>query len=573
MRRIATLIILLGLGAVSLMAGDTTNAQPTSDQNAVAAADQAKPAAEAKPAPRKVLQSTAGETGGYLFKSLFGEGLYKKTGIVVENYVQIACQTSNTADKTAANLGNSTWPISGVSDSGCSMYDLDIAIHRDLVSNIAPRQGPVPGPMPKGFSWGFLTSAFYGRNGVSANMIGFDKWWGVNDPGSYNASLGSANRQNFLATPNANVQLYIPLLMGMEVSAGRYGPGIGTEIPPQVRPGPNFFMTRTYTMVALPTSLFGVTLSANVMRNQKLGYLLAEFGVNNGWNTYRTPSGKKDMAAYLTYRTPKMATGVKFATLFGPENITPSVPCPALTDCGSTLPGGTGAAPAAAVGLPASWGTNTLFYGKYNVISPYQQDRIRAVVSYYHNFGKKWRYYGDISYGKYFANAHNTVNTTFFQYGPNHYQAGFNGAKQWSIWNAVTYQYSPKWSFGIRGEHFNNRDGLALYPVCAYFGNAAPGGAGMNCKTDINDVSIAAHYDINKFVQIGPELRYDWQSNAAPLQDMVSGKLYGGTLNIFGVNNVDSSAATATAANGLLANNNKAHNAQLTATLNLMIYF
>lgn len=607
MRRIATLIVILALFTVSLMAGDSTSAS-TSDLS-VTATDQAKPAAEApKPQVRRVYPGGAGETGGFLFKSIFGEGLQKKTGIQVENYVQMGCSTNTATDKFSSNFGQGNWPDPVVNDTGCSFFDIDMVIHRDLVSNIAPRVGPLPGPTPKHVSWGFYQNTMWGRSSSSAAMTGFDKQWAVNDPGDYNPTYAQATKSNLLSTPNAWGAIYLPIWQGMEISFGRYGAGIGWDIPPQVRPGPSFFASKSFSMVTEPSQVFGVMLSANVLRSEKLGYILAEFGVNNGWQVYHPVSGQKDFNVHLNYRTPKQATGIKYSAVFGPKNIKPGSGCTNTAAiggsglCSSNLQGpgnmttanffvpgtafngatnipswvsaGLTSLPTTTGSLPISqWGVSSQYLGSYyHVVSPRAQEGLSSAATIYHNFSPKLRWVGEASFGKQWADG---APDTLLYVGPNHYESGYKGGSYWGLMSFASYQFKPKWAIGLRGEHLNNQSGIALYPTCAFYGSAAtaPGTELANCKTDLNEVTLGVHYEPSKFLMIYPELRYDWQSNNHGL-------------NIFGVQNLDVAYTTATtavvvpfnSANLLtpataLSRNNNAHNHNLVASMNFVVWF
>jgi len=602
MRRIATLIVLLALFTVSLMAGDSTSAS-TSDLS-VTATDQAKPAAEApKPQVRRVYPGGAGETGGWLFKSIFGEKLQKKTGIQIENYVQMGCATNTATDKFAANFGQGNWPDPVVNDTGCAFQDIDLVIHRDPVSNIAPRVGPLPGPTPKKFSWGFASSNMWGRSSSSAAMTGYDKQWGVNDPGDYNPTYAQATKQNLLSTPNAWGMIYLPIWQGMELSFGRYGAGIGWDIPPQVRPGPSFFASKSFGMVTEPSQVFGVMLSANIMRSQKLGYLMGEFGIHDGWQVSHPVSGQKDFNVGMHYRTPKQATGFKYSAVFGPKNILPGAACTNsaaiggsglcssnlqgpgnMTNANFVVPGfsfnGATFIPAwVSAGLPVgtlpagvgTWGVSSQYLGSYyHVISPRPQEALSNAITFYHNFNPKLRWAGEATYGKQWADG---KSDTLLYVGPNHYESGYKGGSYWSMMSFVSYQFKPKWAVGLRGEHLNNQSAIALYPVCAFYGSAAPGGQMANCKTDLNEVTLSVHYEPSKFLLIYPEVRYDWQSNNHGL-------------NIFGAQNLDVAYTTATtavvvpfnSANLLtpptaLSRNNNAHSHNFVSSLNFVVYF
>jgi hypothetical protein len=599
MRRIATLIVLLALFTVTLMAGDMTSA-PTSDLSV--ASDQAKPAEAPKaPQARRVYPGGAGETGGWLFKSVFGEGLQKKTGIQIEHYIQMGCATNTATDKFSANFGQGSWPDPVVQDTGCAFQDMDMVIHRDMVANLLSGVGPLPGPTPKKVSWGFYQNTLWGRSGSSAEMTGFDKQWAINDPGDYYPNYAQVTKQNQIALPNAWGAVYLPLLKGMMVRFGRYGAGIGWDIPPGVRPGPDFFPSKSFSMVTEPSQVLGVELSANILRDPKLGYLMGEFGIHNGWQVSHPVSGKKDFNVALHYRTPKMGTGIKYSAVFGPKNILPGAACTNTAAsggsglCSSNLqgPGNMSAANFVVPGqvwngaryipgwvsaglssLPAgvgTWGVSSQYLGSYyHVISPRSQEGLSNAVTIYHNFSPKLRWVGEASYGKQWGDGRSD---TLLYVGPNHYMSGYKGGSYWGVMSFATYQFKPKWAIGFRGEHLNNQSGLAMYPTCAFYGSAAPGGQMSTCKVNLEDVALSVHYEPSKFIMLWPEVRYDWTGDAHGL-------------NIWGVQNLDVAYTTATtggivpmnSANLLpaataLSRNNNAHSHNFVADFNVMLYF
>jgi len=547
MRRITTLVVLIALFSLPLLA---TESSSSTDVNVVASADQAKPAAEVKkPAapPRKVYAGGAGETGGWLFKSVFGEGLQKKTGIQIENLVQMGCSTNTATDTFAGNLGNQSWPDPVINDNGCTFQDIDMMIHRDYATNILPGVGPIPGPMPKKFDWGFYQSTLYGRSGASAAMSGFDKQWAINDPAAYNPTFGKITKSNLIALPNVNASLYIPVLKGMALRFGRFGTSIGWDIPPAVRPGPDWFGSKTFALTSIASQQYGLQLSANVIRNPQFGYLTADFSVNNGYQTYHPVSGKKNFGTILQYRTPKMATGVKVAAQYGPKNILPGAACTTANGlCSSNqqgpgnmgfgnffVPAGTGKGSFTGAGylpgyywvhdptrtalspLPAgvgTWGVSSQYLGSYyHVISPRDQQALEMSFDVYHNFGAKWKVVAEGTMGKQYADG---KSDTLFYIGPNHYQSNYTGGAWWTMMGQVAYQWKKNVGFGLRGEHVNNQDGTGMYPVCSFIGSGAPTvGQMANCKTDVNEITANVRYEPSKFIMIWPEIRYDWQSN------------------------------------------------------------
>ena len=180
----------------------------------------------------------------------------------------------------------------------------------------------------------------------------------------------------------------------------------------------------------------------------------------------------------------------------------------------------------------------------------------------YHNFTPKFRWVVDLQYGKQWGDGRSD---TVLMVGPNHYKSKFTGAHWGDIMSQATYQFLPKWAAGLRAEHFINRDGLGATPACGWIGSAAPGGQGTLCKANLNEATVGVHYDLNKFVQIAPELRYDFTDNSHGL-------------NVFGITNLGVTnvitngvvTATALAPNKALSQNYLAHNHQYVMSINLL---
>jgi hypothetical protein len=189
-------------------------------------------------------------------------------------------------------------------------------------------------------------------------------------------------------------------------------------------------------------------------------------------------------------------------------------------------------------------------------------------ITFFHNFTPKLRWVGEFNYGKQWGDG---LATTLINYGPNHYGANFNGASWGGVMSFVTYQLKPKWAVGLRGEHFKNQSGIAISPVCGWYGSAAPGGPGRPCATNLDEITFTVHYDLNKYIQIGPEVRYDFQDDNHGLA-------------VFGeyntdVNNSAQFACTPTPAatplmssNGQVGNCN-AHTHNLVASVSLLLNF
>lgn len=440
--------------------------------------------------------AAAGETGGTLFRALFGDWLERR-GVYVENAMQVGVSTNNTSDTLARVTGGANQPVVFPGDRGFQLNALEVYLHKDILTNVIPRVGPIPGPVPQRVSWGFYSEICYGRASQPARMYGWDMLWKINEPGASNSALAAANRQNFLATPSMFAQVYVPLLNGMAITAGRFPTAIGFEIPPPIRPSNNFFYSRTTLFATQPQQVFGVLASVNVMRNAGAGYLSAEFGVNKGWFLYESNNGEPHYQFGLHYRSPKMTTGIDYEGMLGNSQTDPG-------------PRQTGWLP------------------MHRVVSPHGQRRMHHSLNGFHDFNDRWRVTAETAFGRQYGDGkpETILLGSIPGAGP-----GFSGASWGGVNGQILYRARRDVSYGLRLEHFRNPDGFALFPMSAV-------------KSHFNAVTTGARYDVSRFVVLRPELRYDWQS-----------------------------ANEGQHAFGLMNRNGKTYSSQLTASLDMILYF
>lgn len=393
------------------------------------------------------------------------EAIEQATGIKVNGLLQVGVSRNNNTTSEQAKKGSTNLPVIGPSDEGVQLNAIQLAFERPMRSNILPRITPLPGPVPWEFSWGFRGELLYGRNGLPAQMQGLDSKWGVNktDEG---VAPGS-NHQRYVAMPQLFAEAYFPVALGVTAMAGRFGAGVGRDIPPEWRPGPNFFYSKTYAFASQPDQVAGALVSANLLRDDS-GFLAGELGLVNGRQNWEDNNSDKSLIGALRWRSGDMQTWVDYSFMHGNEQNEP------------------GKAPQ----MPIA-----------RIISPRGQMRDHHSLAMVLNPSDAWQVKGEVLYGKQAGDGR--MDTVDILTGP-----GFKGGS-YTGWNAqVQYKASPVLQYGLRLETFRDSKGVALFPV-----TAVPG--------TFNAVTLGVRYDLNKSVVLRSELRHDWQSGHR-------GKAFGG---------------------------------------------
>lgn len=394
---------------------------------------------------------------GYLFRQLAGDAAANPYGIQAQGYMQLGVARNSNSSAASRSSGNSNFPVAP-GDEGFKLEDLKLIVAKPMASNILPRVTPLPGPVPADFSFGFQADLMYGRSGQPAGMFGFDQGWGVNQPGAGNPALAASNRQNFLAVPQLYVQAYFPLAYGVALTAGRFGAGVGYEIPPQVRPSPNVFYSRSYAFIAQPDQVAGALASVNVMRGA-MGFLAVELGAVKGWQNLADNNGSRSIIGAARWRSVDMGTAVNYSFISGNEQNDPGE----------------------AVQAPVA-----------TIISPRGQRRQHHSLSASVHLAGGWDASAEILYGKQAGDGRpDTVNILT---GP-----GFAGARYRGQNAILSYRASPRLRYSARLEHFSAPDGFGLFPLTVVRG-------------DFNAATFGAQVDLNRFVAFRPEIRYDRQS-------------------------------------------------------------
>jgi hypothetical protein len=464
---------------------------------------------------------------GTLFRAIGGEWLTRKAGIKMDNVLQIGFSRNSVSDAGARQGGTSNFPIGYPGDENFQFHSIDNFFHRDIKSNIIPRITPIPGPVPKDVDVGFMFETVYGRNGQPCRVYGYDMHWGLNEPGASNPPLAASSKQYFLCTPNVFAQIYLPLFKGVAITGGRFGSGIGYEIPPAVRPSPDFFYSRTYAFYAQPDEVVGFLVSANLYRSPKHGFLAAEFGANQGWQTLDSPNGGtlNNFMGAVRWRSAKMTTWIDYTFIVGPAQ----VKAPAFVS--------------GSVNLAAF-----NYFPLYHVVSPRSQSKFYTSLHGSHDFNAKWRMTAELLYGKQSGDGKaDTYVISGPAPAPDSLVPNFKGAT-WNGFNGqLLYTVRKGLQTGMRFERFHNPDGFALYPLTfnppgTALGNVVPVMNGA--RGNLHDITFGVRYDLTKYMMLRPELRADWQTR-------------NNGVNVFGTSNTVA----------------KSSSHQVTGSIDLVLYF
>ncbi|MEO8641974.1 outer membrane beta-barrel protein [Pseudomonas sp.] len=396
------------------------------------------------------------ETGeGTLFRSLFGDTLEKDYGIQVSGLFDAAYSRNNRSTHDERQDGLSNLPVVGFADEGLEWGGLHLFVDKQLKGTMVPRITPLPGPAPSEASFGFTFEMNYGRNAQFARTTGWDMHWDVNSPGDDNLAKAQRDKQKFLAIPNIAATAYLPYGPGITAMAGVFGPAMGYEIPPNIRAARNPFASKSYAFVSEPGTVSGVLLGTRLY-NGESSLLGAELGVVQGWNNLRDNNDQKSVMGALRWRTADMQTWVDYEFILGDEQ----------NDSFSD------------VQAPTS-----------RLVSADGQFKQQHSLNGWHRFDSNWSMGAEVVYGH--QDGDGKASTVDIINGP-----GFNGAHWWGANAVLTYQQRPNLSYSVRGEHFADPDGFILLPASTARGN-------------FNAVTAGLRYDLNKYISLRPEVRYD----------------------------------------------------------------
>ncbi len=354
--------------------------------------------------------------------------------------------------------GTANFPNGEPGDTGFQLNDAWVFFYREMKTNLLPRITPLPGPMPKKFDWGFMAEYDYGRDGQPCRMNGIDAYWGPNEPGASNPNWAAGTKANLMCAPELYTQFYIPAFKGIAITAGRYGDGLGFEIPPNLTLGPNFFYSHDYAFYMEASQVLGILGSVNVMRSPKNGWMMVEFGLNQGGSQVAQPANGGQLNHFesaVRWRSPHMSTWVDYSFRMGAGNVQTNV----LT------------------GLPTNSITpagQSPFGANYPIYSPNNQLRQMHDAFITHRY-KKWEFVLNAQYAKQSGDgAANTI-YSFPVLAPPFAHPGFTGAKASGFNGRVTYELNKKLAAGFRYENFHDSQGFFLLPLDVYGTAAVPG--------------------------------------------------------------------------------------------------
>ena len=393
---------------------------------------------------------------GTLFRGLIKPNRWVK----VDADVLIDLSENNRSDAMARTYGDGNLPVVPA-DEGLYINTVELNFHREPKSDSMLGFGPLPGPRPTKPDFGYMAQLIYGRCS-SGLMGGWDRGWGANAEAVKTPSSLYYNRTNTLILPLFYGYAYLPVLNGMNVYAGILGSGIGHEIHPNTRPSPNLFASHSYAFMGEPDQVLGVQVTGNFYRGTK-GLIGYEVGVNNGIETTTSPNGKRNYVAALHYKSADMRTSADYAAFLGDAEIHPNKDA-------ANYPG-------------------TVWHG---VISPRGQFYQYHDLNLAKGFGRNWSMYTEVVAARQAGDGKSdTINRSTSA-------ANFRGAQWGGVTLGASYKARESLSYNLRVEHFRDANGYAL-----------PAGI----ASGYNNSTLGAHYDFNKFVQIRPELRYDWQNS------------------------------------------------------------
>lgn len=396
---------------------------------------------------------------GALADALTG-GFFKDHGVTVSGLLDIGYSRNNRSTHEERKNGSTNNPVTGQGDENFQFRSLHLFIDKPLVGNFLPRVTPTPGPAPKEASFGFNIEALYGRNAQFARTFGWDMHWDINDPGDDDPAKASRDRQNFLAVPNVLATAYLPWGPGVTVWGGIFGPATGNEIPPNLRKSQNLFVSKTYAFLSEPGPVSGFVAATKVYQGAG-GIISVEGGPVRGFKNLRDNNNSTSMIGAIRWRSTNMKTWVDYEFFSGNEQ----------NDDFSD------------VQAPTS-----------RIVSDGNQRRTQHALTLRHEFASPWMLSGELVYGE--QDGDGRRSTIDVVSGP-----GFDGVHWWGANAVASYRINPVLSVSGRIEHFDDPDGFVLYPVSL-------------AHSGYNAATFGARFDVNKYVTVRPEFRYDWQTDA-----------------------------------------------------------
>jgi hypothetical protein len=332
----------------------------------------------------------------------------------------------------------------------------NLFIEKPLNSRYLPRATPLPGPKAMDYSFGFNLGLLYGRDGQFARTTGWDEHWGINEPGASDPDRAKRRRQKFYAFPDLFTTAYLPYGTGVSIMAGIFGPGIGYEIPPNIRVARNAFATKTYAFVTEPGTVSGVVLGTRLLDTPS-GLLGGELGIVQGWNNLRDNNNRKSVLGAVRWRSADMQAWLDYEFIFGDEQ---------------------------------NKSTDDIQAPTSRLISSNGQFKQQHSLNGWLALDKHWSIGAEVLYGR--QEGDGKPGTVDIVTGP-----GFSGAHWWGVNSSVTYQYREDLAFSGRAEHFSDPHGFVLFPVSV-------------ARGAFNGMTLGLRYEATRNLSLRPEIRYDW---------------------------------------------------------------
>lgn len=402
---------------------------------------------------------------GTLGRLLFGDDFGAVSNITLGGWTQVGAVIKDNKGQKEG-LGNS--PVVLARDNGLQLNQLYFYLEKGIRTNVIPRATPIPAPVFEDYSFGFHVDFLYGRDGQPLQTFGWDDHWGINSPGNSNPAKAASLKQNFLISPQAYLQAYMPWGLGTSVIIGNFMSPVGNEIGFHPQPGPNIFYSHSYSFEAAPIKHTGILADTNILKSDTYGLAALEFGVVNGWSNFEDNNNKPAYIGALRYRTPGMDTWVDYEIMTGDSQSDPNRLFRDATGRDANIP-------------------------VTRVISPRGQNKTQHFLTIAHDWDEKWHAQVGLNYGR--QKGDGAADTILIPTGP-----GFTGATWKGIEARIKYAFTESLSVAARAEHFQDRDGFALFP-------------NTGVKSDYNAVTVGAQVWMNKHVLFRPEVRHDWQSH------------------------------------------------------------
>ena len=335
-------------------------------------------------------------------------------------------------------------------DEGFNLNQLSITVARDAKTNVVPRVGPFSVPKPEKFSFGFTVQGEYGVDAFYDVAYEEEADWGWNK-----------DREEKVALQHYFVDMYFPILDGTVLRLGKWFTSWGYENGDASCPV-NDFYTHPYTMELVVPHRFGAILTTKIPTSQKFGLLSLELGAVQGWaNSYHDDNDDLSYIVNLRWRSPDMRTWLDIETIFGnnqqEDDELDHTPL-----------------------MVWSASDENLFGYQLNINLVHDFDKFRLVLEAAYMSQEGGDDPGPAYGGPPF--------TSFFM---------TDDSEWYTLCGRLIYHYNPDVDMGLRLEYVSDKDGTHfLFP-----------------EGDIYSVTANVSWQVNKFVQIRPEIRYDWQSN------------------------------------------------------------